>query len=198
MAIFFVIFMLCTIMFQPSTLNAQEELGNTCSLDRKPQAKPTPPAPSQNPIQYVYIPYTPGQPMPPLPQAPQSTDPHAPQIQYVYVPYTPGQQPTLPAQPNGVVSPSYPSQQHHNDDGPNVADVMTTFAGVLGGIVAMGMGAEYDNPEQEAQGLNMFIQSGTQLISLLTKQPYTEEQFAHMYIRSAHKLSRTRELSPKA
>lgn len=176
MAIFFSIFTLCVLMCQPASLFAQEEQqASTETIKRKAPA-------AQKPVQYVYIPYTPGQPMPPLPQQAPSTNPNAAEIQYVYVPNIPGQQPSAPIQ--HAPKPS--------DDGPNVTEVMATFAGVLGGIVAMGMGAEYGNPEQEAQGLNAFIQNGTQLISILTRSPYTEEQFIGMYIHSAQKLERSR------
>lgn len=185
MANFFIMLTLLVCACQSLILQADEAVVIHTSCHECTKAKPATPAPStqQGPIQYIY--YIAGQPMPPLPQQATPSNPNTPPVQYIYVPYTPGQQPSIPHQP---------AAQKPTEDGPNVAEVMTTFAGVLGGIVAMGMGAEYGNPEQEAQGLNTFIQSGAQLISILTRQPCTKEQFVHFYVRSAQKLMRSRKM----
>lgn len=146
-----------------------------------PQIQPTAQQPQQQ-VQYVYVPYIPEQPS-------QVQGGGQAQVQYVYVPQSQGQQyvqqPSYYPQQQATPQQQAPVQKPQGGDGtPQVGEVMTVFAKVLAGIIQMGVGAEAHDTQQQAQGLTNFINSGAQLISVLTRQPCTPEQFADTVVRS--------------
>lgn len=113
-------------------------------------------------------------------------------VQYIYVPYDPATQ-TPP--PGSYIMQPQAAHHHHApqaSSGPQVGEVMTTFAGVLSGIVALGMGSDANDPAQQAAGLNMFINSGAQLITALTRKPCSPEQFTRAFMQVAESITRSK------
>ncbi len=158
------------------------------------KAKPAPQQ-QQPQVQYVYMPYDPATQTPP--PAPMVLQTHTQgNVQYVYMLYNPATQ-TPPAgsyvmqQQQQAQTPATPQAQH-TSSGPQVGEVMTTFAGVLSGIVALGMGSDANDPAQQAAGLNMFINSGAQLITALTRKPCSPEQFTRAFMQIAESITRSK------